>query len=143
MQTGHQTGGTRGEFNRTFDVAAVREHEGTVTFVCPTVQQYVLLLRRGKTQVIDGEVIKTEDLSAEFRDFTFRTSDPEKIELIRKHDAFQRGIVKEVTTVKRETSEAQVASIVQQLQTNPELAKAVVAQLRPGKTSAPEVKDSK
>jgi hypothetical protein len=133
-------GATRGEYNRKFDVSAVREQATGFTFVCPETQQYVMLLKSGRTDVYNGIPVVTKDLYARFEDFRFFTTDPAVADLIRNSPAVTAGRVREFSTLQRESRETQVVAAAKALAADPELLKAAIAQLKTGKGNAPEVK---
>jgi hypothetical protein len=130
----------KGEFNQSFDVNKVRASlDGVSVFVAPDAQQYVLLVRPGKKTVINGEVITEPDITAFFKDFTYRTDDPEVAELIRKTPAFKAGRVKELGTLRAEKAKQAIDAKVKEVVSDPELTKAVLASLKQGRSSTPEV----
>lgn len=130
----------KGEYNQPFDVERVKASlDGVFVFVAPDVQQYVLLVKPGKKTVINGEVIVEDDITAFFRDFTYKTEDPSVAELIRKTDAFRKGRVKELGTLRAEQKQKTLDAKVKEVTSDPELTRAVLASLKQGKASTPEV----
>jgi hypothetical protein len=130
----------RGEFNRTFDANVVKDPtEGQFVFCAPEFQQYMLLVTPGKTDVVNGTVIVTPDFTAFFKNFLFSTRDPKQAEAIRGTDAFKMGRVQELGTLRSATRKNTIEAEAKRVAADPELTKAVLAQLKQGAAAAPQV----
>jgi hypothetical protein len=130
----------KGEFNRTFDVDVVRDPtEGQFVFCAPEWQQYMLLVTPGKTDVINGVVIVTPDFTAFFKNFLFSTRDPKQADAIRGTEAFKLGRIQELGTLRTSNRKSTIEAEAKRVAADPELTKAVLAQLKQGAAAAPQV----
>jgi hypothetical protein len=133
----------RGEYNRTFDADAVRVKDdptqGQYVFVAPDAQQYMLQVTPDTIASVDGALRTIPGFTAFFSNFYYRTTSEQEAELIRATDAFKKGRVKELGTLRHETKQRSLDAEAKRVASNPELAKAVLAQLKQGRSVTPEV----
>lgn len=134
---------TRGEYNRSFELDKITVKDdpmnGVFVFVAPDAQQYVLMVTGDTIDVIDGQKRTVPGFTAFFQNFYFRTESQKQAELIRATDAFKKGRVKELGTLRHETKQRSLDAEAKRVAADPDLAKAVLAQLKQGRTSTPEV----
>lgn len=121
----------RGEYGQGINVLEVQERPDGFTFVCPTVQQFIIQLQKDEKVLFNGELVKTPGITAVFRDYRFFTKDARTAELIRKSRAFERGIVKELGAAKEDAAEKKKKLVKAMLEADHELAKAILAEVGP------------
>lgn len=136
------SGRTRGEYGQGLNLDSITDAQG-FTFVCPTVQQFMLQLQRGENIMVDGKVIAKPDIEARFTDYRFVTKDEHIAELLRKTKAFRNGKIKELASAKADKAEEKQRKLKEQIEADPELKKALLAELKQdAKADVPKLRKS-
>lgn len=118
----------RGEYGRGLDLKEVQERPDGFTFVCPTVQQFIIQLQKDEKVLFNGELVKTPGITAVFRDYRFFTKDEKVAALLRKTRAFERGLIRELGEAKAIAAARRKAEVKALLESDPELAKEIFAE---------------
>jgi hypothetical protein len=117
----------RGEYGQGLRLDEVSERPDGFTFVCPTIQQFIMQLQKDDKVLFNGELVKTPGITAVFRDYRFFTKDARTAELIRKSRAFERGLVKELGAAKEDAAAKRKAQLKALLDADPELKKELLS----------------
>lgn len=131
------SGRTRGEYYRPLNLDALSVPEEGWIFVCPTVQNYTIMLKPSRKYVVNGEVIKERGVAARFRDYKFTTRKELVADLLRDSRAFRLGIIKELGDAKAAKTATKKKRLAKLLEDDPELAAAAKEVLGVGKGKTP------
>lgn len=131
-------GQVHGEY-QPFDINRVAAPAAKHVFVCPTVHNLMIQLKKDRKYVVDGHVISEPGKFAHFQAFRFFTDDDEVADMVRKTKLYQMGRIMELGAAKEQAKTNQADAILKALAADPELEAQVAGALRPAKSSSPKV----